>query len=74
MKSARVALPNLCRAKWVVDAGEEVLLAEPGDELAQRGGALGVGDAVEVEQRGGGVGDGSGSGATGWVEGRWSAS
>ncbi|MEV4443399.1 hypothetical protein AB0K09_31270, partial [Streptomyces sp. NPDC049577] len=29
--------------------GEEFLLAEPGDELAQGGGALGVGDAVEVE-------------------------
>lgn len=37
---------------------EEVLVAEPGDELAQGGGALGVGDAVEVEERGGGVGDG----------------
>ncbi len=40
------------------DAGQEVLLAEPGDELAQGGGALGVGDAVEVEHGGRGVGDG----------------
>lgn len=51
-----------------VDAGEEVLLSEPGDELPQGGGALGVGDAVEVEQGGGGVvdglrGDGVGGGA-----------
>lgn len=43
-----------------VDAGQEVLLAEPGDELTQGGGALGVGDAVEVEEGGGGVGDGGG--------------
>ncbi len=43
-----------------VDAGEEVLLAEPGDQLAQCGGALGVGDAVEVEECGGGVVDGLG--------------
>ncbi len=51
-----------------VDAGEEVLLAEPGDELPQGGGALGVGDAVEVEEGGCGVldvlgGDGVGGGA-----------
>ena len=49
----------------VVDAGQEVLLAEPGDELAQGGGALGVRDAVEVEQRGGGVGDGGRVGGDG---------
>jgi hypothetical protein len=48
-----------------VDAGEEVLLAEPGDELAQRRGALGVGDAVEVEPRGGGVGHPVGVGGDG---------
>ncbi len=48
-----------------VDAGEEVLLAEPGHQLAQRGGALGVGDAVEVEQGGRGVGDGVGVGGDG---------
>ncbi len=41
----------------VVDAGEEVLLPEPGDELAECGGTLGVGDAVEVQQCGGGVRD-----------------
>ncbi len=53
-----------------VDAGEEVLFAEPGDELAQGAGAFGVGDAVEVEFGGGGVedvlgfgGDGVGGGA-----------
>ncbi|MGC0425535.1 hypothetical protein RKD32_001890 [Streptomyces sp. SAI-195] len=68
MKSAREALANLLPREVGVDAGQEVLLAEPGDELAQGGGALGVGDAVEVEQRGGGVpdvlgGDGVGGGA-----------
>lgn len=48
-----------------VDAGQEVLLAEPGDELAQGGGALGVGDAVEVEEGRGGVGDVFGGGGDG---------
>lgn len=48
-----------------VDAGQEVLLAEPGDELAQGGGALGVGDAVEVEEGRCGVGDGLGVGGDG---------
>ena len=31
------------------DAGQELLLPDEGDQLAQRRGALGVGDAVEVE-------------------------
>lgn len=57
-----------------VDAGQEVLLADPGDELAERGGALGVGDAVEVDERGGGVGDGCGVGGDRVGGGRWSAS
>ncbi|ELS52479.1 putative Aminopeptidase N [Streptomyces viridochromogenes Tue57] len=48
-----------------VDAGEEVLLAEPGHQLAQRGGALGVGDAVEVELGRGGVVDGLGGDGVG---------
>lgn len=48
-----------------VDVGEEVLFAEPGDELAEGGCALGVGDAVEVEHRGCGVGDGGGVGGDG---------
>ena len=48
-----------------VDSGEEVLFAEPGDELAECGGALGVGDAVEVEEGGGGVGNGVGVGGDG---------
>lgn len=56
MKSARVALANLWRLKGV-DAGEEVLLAEPGHQLPECGGALGVGDAVEVEEGRGGVVD-----------------
>ncbi|GAA3306499.1 hypothetical protein GCM10020295_62900 [Streptomyces cinereospinus] len=50
-----------------VDAVEEFLLAQPGDELAQGGGSLGVGDAVEVEQGGGGVGDGLGGRRGGWT-------
>ncbi len=48
-----------------VDAGEEVLVAEPGDQLPQHARALGVGDAVEVEQRGGGVVDGLGGDGVG---------
>lgn len=47
-----------------VDA-EEVLVAEPGDQLPQYARALGVGDAVEVEQRGGGVVDGLGGDGVG---------
>lgn len=58
-------MANLWRRKWVLMPHEEVLLAEPGDELAQCGGALGVGDAVEVEQGGRRVGDGVGVGGDG---------
>ncbi|CAM5579270.1 hypothetical protein SBADM41S_10795 [Streptomyces badius] len=65
MKSARVALANLWRAKWALMPAQEVLVAEPGDELAQGGGALGVADAVEVEEGGRGVGDGVGVGGDG---------
>ncbi|GAA3068490.1 hypothetical protein GCM10020000_61110 [Streptomyces olivoverticillatus] len=64
-KSARVALPKRWRVKWSLMPSEEVLFAEPGDKLAQGGGALGVGDAVEVQQGGGGVGDGVGVGGDG---------
>src|SRR3954453_20802924 len=81
MKSARGALENLWRGggggggggdlvagEVGVNAGEEVLLAEPGHQLPECGGALGVGDAVEVEEGRGGVvdflgGDGVGGGA-----------
>ena len=35
-----------------VDPGQEVVVAEPGDELSQRRVALGVGDRVEVVERG----------------------
>ena len=72
-RSARSALPNRWRAKCALTPRQERLLADPGHELAQHGRALGVGDPVEVDQRRRGVVDARAA-ATGWVEGRWSAS
>ena len=50
-----VALPNRCRVKWSIDAGEEHLVADGGVELLEDARALGVGDPVEVLERRGRV-------------------
>ena len=47
-RSARVVFPQACLAKYARRPAMNSSSADPRDELAQHGGALGVGDAVEV--------------------------
>ena len=47
----------LVLAEVPLHAGEELVLADVGDQLLEHRGALGVGDAVEVDLDGGDVGD-----------------
>ena len=44
-----LGVPELEVLEVALDAGEEVLEPDPGDELLEHRGALGVGDAVEVD-------------------------